>query len=582
MKSRFFIRGNSCLFVARCFFVLLMLGLSSLAQAAVTAHVDRFNISEGETVNLSIEVSGNDSGDPQTAPLQKDFEILSNNHSSSFTIINGSSSSKSVYQLMLRPRHAGALLIPAIRVGSAKTEPIMIQVAKAAVRSSPAGHPSGDLWISMDIAPKQVRVQQQAIITIRVYQSVALNQAQLSEPTAEHAVIERLGDDATYQKRDNGRLWQVTERHYALFPQQSGHIDIQPVQLDGSVLIGGASFFQTAQPIRQRSNALGLEVAGIPDGWKGRDWLPARHLRIEESWPANSNFKVGEPITRTLTLHADGLTASQLPGFPSELPEHLKAYADKPVLQDEKRADGIHGVRQEKVAIMPMQAGTYILPEITFDWWNTATQQAEQATLPARTFTVIAADHAPAAATPPKMPARRAIAPQSVAPVASSGRSQARVAGVASWWRWLAIISTFGWLLTLGYIAYRRSGGNRARKNRTTQTASGNLERAEKAVETACKNNDAKACEQALLQLANLQQAGAPVHSLASLAAGCDEALKSELLKLERLLYASDRAGISGWRGDALLQAFRQTPLLSPRKDAKDNSATALPGLYPD
>ncbi|MDQ6996174.1 MAG: BatD family protein, partial [Mariprofundus sp.] len=280
-----------------------MMGWSISALAAVTAHVDRFNISEGETVNLSIEVTGDDSGDPQTAPLQKDFEILSNNHSSSFSIVNGSTSSKSVYQLMLMPRHAGPLTIPAIKVGSAATTPIMIQVSKVQTRTTPAGQPTGDVWLSMDISPKQLRVQQQAIITIRVYQAVGLNQAQLTEPKAEHAVIERLGDDASYQKRENNRSWQVTERHYALFPQQSGHIDIAPVQLDGSALVGSGAYFQTARPIRVRSNALSLEVAGIPAGWSGDDWLPAKQVSLEESWPqSGTKLRVGEPITRTLTL----------------------------------------------------------------------------------------------------------------------------------------------------------------------------------------------------------------------------------------------------------------------------------------
>jgi len=545
----------------------------NVALAAVTAHVDRFNISEGETLTLTIEVSGDDSGAPQTAALQKDFEILSNSKSSSYSFINGSSSSKTTYELMLRPRHTGALTIPALKVGAAVTGPIMIQVSKMPVRTSPAGVPTGDVWVSMDIEPARVRVQQQAVITIRVYQAVGLNNAQLTEPKAKDAIIERLGDDASYQKRENGRTWQVTERHYALFPQRSGQITIEPVQLDGSALVGGASFFQTTRPIRVRSNALTLDVGGIPDSWAGDSWLPAKQLSIEETWPqGHPTFKVGEPITRTLTLRADGLSASQLPEFPHDLPDHLKSYADKPVLKDARLSDGVHGMRQEKVAIMPMQAGTYILPEIDIAWWNTMTQKTEHAVLPARTFTVVAA---PASASAPAPMQKPQMAAKNVHPQAPI---QVQQSDISSWWQWLALFFAAAWLLTLAYVwRLRRSTDARQREEREGCAVS--IKQAAKAVEIACEAHDAKACEQALLQLAGIQFPGSPCHSLSALAALCSPALQTEMIRLEQVLYGPDA---SAWQGDTLLRIFRQEGgLTMPTGDVMDQTG-ALPGLYPD
>jgi len=563
---------------AVCFLVVLLIcAWSGTAQAAVMVHVDRFNISENETVNLTIEVTGNDSGEPQTAPLQKNFEILSNNHSSSFSIMNGSTSSKSIYQLMLRPRHAGALTIPPLKVGSALTSPIMIQVNKEQTRTSSSGQPMGDIWISMELSPKKIRVQQQTIITIRIYQAVRLNQAQLTEPTAGNAIIERLGDDNTYQKRENNRSWQVTERHYAMFPQQSGHIEINPVQLDGAVLVG-ASYFQTTEPVRVRSNSLSLDVSAIPGNWRGEHWLPAKQISLEESWPqSNTTFKVGEPITRTLTLRADGLSASQLPEFSQDLPDHLKAYADKPVLKDEKLSNGVHGMRQEKVAIMPMQAGTYILPEIDIDWWNTATEKTEHATLPPRTFTVIAA----AASAP--------ASPRQSQPLKAKVQSQAQAAVVgqpwraSSWWQWWALLASTGWLLTLGYVwQLRRSRGD-LRKD-SSKKGNSSLKQAEKAVEAACRNNHAKACEQALLSVARLQAShlqcsGSSFNALSALMPICCEALQSEILKLEQALYASSA---QTWLGESLLQVYQQEGGFKIPQIHLMKKTAALPELYPD
>ncbi|MFQ5519703.1 MAG: protein BatD, partial [Mariprofundus sp.] len=263
-------------------------------------------------------------------------------------------------------------------------------MSKEKVRDASDGEPQGDIWLDMQIEPKQVLVQQQAIITIRIYQAVSLSQAQISEPAPAHAIVERLGEDSTFQTTKNGRRWHVTERRYALFPQQSGQLEIEPLQLDGSVMVGNGGYFQSAKPVRVRSNALNLDVRAIPTSWNAAEWLPAKQIRLEESWPESIEHKVGEPITRTLTVYADGLTSSQLPVFFTALPDFLKAYPDTPVLSDDKKASGIIGSRQEKTAIMPTRPGTYIWPELSLSWWNTETGKLEEASIPARTFKVIA------------------------------------------------------------------------------------------------------------------------------------------------------------------------------------------------
>jgi len=247
-------------------------------------------------------------------------------------------------------------------------------------------------------------------------------------------------------------------------------------------------------------------------------------------------------------------------------------------LQDQKKPDGVHGMRQEKIAIMPMQAGTYILPEIDIDWWNTATEQTEHATLSARAFTVVAARIAPSAVTlpPPRLQQSEKIAAPASNPtsVTQSVRS-----GVAEWWRWLAVIATIGWLLTLAYIAYLRKSDGARQIHVTNQATYENCKHARKAGEAACNNNDAKACEQALLKLARIQFRDTSIHSLSALAHYCDDALKSEVLKLEQLLYAS---GTSEWQGDALMRFFRRGAGVLFFKQHQSDIGQALPKLYPD
>jgi len=575
------------------FMFLAMLLANHQALAAVTAQVDRYDIGVDETINLSIAVNGNDSGEPNIEPLRQDFEILSRSHSSSYSLINGSMSKQSTWVLTLRPLHAGTLHIPALQVGGKHTRPIMIQVRKAAVRQSPAGYPAGAVWLDMAIEPTSVRVQQQAIITLRVYQSVRLNQAQLSEPTSDHAIIERLGKDKNYQESRNGRMWNVTERRYAIFPQQHGLIHIAPVQLDGNVIVRnsgsalqfpgfaspfpgfGSQLLQSTRPVRVRSNAARLSVSAIPSNWKGREWLPAKHIRIQENWPVGT-ARVGIPITRTLTLRADGLSSSQLPELSTVLPDGLKGYPDQPVLKDDPRDDGMHGSRQQKIAIMPTRAGTYTLPEIDIPWWNTGTGKQETAILPARTFNVVAA---PGSSTMTSIPdASQASSKHLTSPKPATKRmANAIPAHQASPWKLLALFFLAGWLMTIVW-SWRRLRHSQ-RRHKPAPATDMDTATARKKISIACKQHDAKACEQALLQFARLRWVGKDVSNLAAFASHCHQPLVQEIKALELYLYAK-KEGVS-WQGDKMLQAFEQTDFSSSEQTMPQNKQ-ALPSLYPD
>ncbi|TLS67919.1 protein BatD [Mariprofundus erugo] len=556
----------------RCIWLIAaMLLWASSAMATVTASVDRHTIAEDETVNLTIETSGSQSGEPDTSVLEKDFELLSRNHSSSYTITNGSMHSSSNWQLVLRPRTSGTLVIPPIAVGHEKTAAVTIEVTKAEVRQGAGGQPDGDVWVEMSLKPDHALVQQQVIVTIRVYQGVALAQAQLTEPEVKDAVIERLGEDRQYQQNRNGRSWEVTERKYALFPQQSGKIEIAPVELDAVTMAGAGGggfspFFQSTRPLQAHSNHLVVQVDPVPASWHGKEWLPATHVTLTEDWPEGKVFKTGEPITRTLTVKAEGLASSQLPALPSLLPDHLKAYPDQPALSDDKGEDGIVGMRREKVAMMPTQPGTYMLPEIELDWWNVATGKVEHATLPPRTFRVEGAVAAAPAMTPQLPGSSQPAETATAAPVQ-------RVVSDAGWWRPVAIISTIGWLLTLLWMVFRR---RRPHLGQTmVKQQSPDVRAARRAVIDACRNNDARGSEQALLQFAAASWPDEAGAAMAALMKRCDEPLSGQIGQLQQHLYGRDQGH---WQGHELLHAFEQHDFArvtaAPEKEL-------LPGLYP-
>lgn len=135
-----------------------------------------------------------------------------------------------------------------------------------------------------------------------------------------------------------------------------------------------------------------MTVLPRPANSGGGAWLPAKGLSLTERWSRPPDELVaGEPITRTITLTAQELAATQLP--PLQIPDGdgYKIYPDQPQMDNSGDSSGVIGSRVESMAIVPSRAGTITLPPITVQWWDTISQQPRQAVLEERTLTVKAA-----------------------------------------------------------------------------------------------------------------------------------------------------------------------------------------------
>lgn len=271
--------------------------------------------------------------------------------------------------------------------------------------------PEEALFLDVRTMPDTLHVQSQLIYILRVFRSIEILEASLTElkTSASDAVIERLGDDKNFETERHGVRYRVVERRYAIFPQRSGSLTIMPVQLEARLSApsrgGGKGGGGAADPepllVQRHSAAVALVVEPIPPDFSEGVWLPGRQLQLEETWSVTPPlFQVGTPITRTLTLFANGLTSAQLPSLVSTagtrpdvrkarsepLPEPplLNRYPDPPVLTDKRGADGIIGMRRETITMTPAHVGRLTLPAIEIPWWNIDTQTREVAYAPER------------------------------------------------------------------------------------------------------------------------------------------------------------------------------------------------------
>ncbi len=552
--------------------LMILLACSDGEAATITVTTDRSPVGLNESFMMIFESDRSVDSEPDFSPLNKDFQILSRNSNSSMSIINGKISTSKKWQLTVLARRAGKLIIPAIRFGKDQSQSSFINVS--AGRSSPSSSPGGsqDIFIEVEAEPDNSYVQAEIIYTVRLFLSVATSNASLSEPgiSGASAVIERLGEDRNFQTNRRGKRYNVVERRYAIYPQVSGSLTIEPVMFQGQINRSAFSLFDPFGPqpktVIERSRPVTLEVRSVPDQFPGGHWIPAKKLMLTESWSQDPpGFQVGEPLTRTLTLVAEGQTASQLLELPEWVPDSFKQYPDQATLSDSKNSKGITATRQEKVAIIPNQAGDYVLPEISVPWWDTKTNKLEYARIPERKISV--------AGLASKVEAGLSVVPVIEAPPGVDTGNNDRAADVITqtdtgfstgFWQGLAAGLALAWLITLLLWWRSRTGGKFvvSRDNKTAE-----LKQIIKAIEQACRQGEPNELKQALLLWAHQVWPDSPATSLGEIGKRSPAELAEKIAQLNNSLYSQQK---DSWDGGSFWQVFKSSLAATGRQQDRD------------
>jgi BatD DUF11 like domain len=568
-------------------FLLLMLSmmmgvLSQQAFAAsIETSVDRNPINIDESFKIFFTASDTPDEDPDFAPLEHDFSIINQGQSSSSSWVNGAYSKSIRWTVEVTANKPGNLVIPAIKFGSDNSSPLPIVVTEGVASSSNGvANKNEDIFLEVKASPEQPYVQSQVLYTIRLYRRVDVAQAELSEPELADAVIEKLGEDTNFNTVVDGVSYLVTERKYAVFPQKSGVVKIKPLSLTAAVVVDRQpdyrDFFGSRMTKTKRvlSKEVELNVKPTPTSFKGKNWLAAEKIELEQEWSGDiQQMKIGEPLTRTLTLRGEGTTVGQLPELSVlKTDAKLKAYPDQPVLNEQKLTNGISASRQEKIAIIPAASGKHILPEIEIPWFNTKTQTIEIARIPETTIMVaegsesqLDTTHTPKALVKP------------ITPISKSGTDNTQIPfSTKSWqdnlWLWTSLFLALGWLATLAYFLkkqpQKRGSDENEAQRLITETS---LKESIKNLRQACAQNDAQAAKNALLEWGKQKF---NVNNIGAIATYCDARLRDEMLNLNKALYSKENGE---WTGKKLMQAFTEN---KAREKIASNDEAILEPLH--
>lgn len=545
----------------------LVLLLPWLAQAAPRAWLDRDRVQFGESVTLNVETDARGGREPDFSVLDVNFRRLGTSSSTQLSIVNGQQTARTIWAVALEPLQEGVIGIPALDVGQEKTEALSLTVTAASAAAT--GASGEDVFIEIDAAPESPYVQQQVRYIVRLYYGVTLLEGQLEEPQADGAQLRRLGQDINYYRTVGQRRYQVVERRYALVPETSGTLTVPGPRFSGRALRSGSygSMLGTNARLATRGESVSLDVrprpAGSPD-----PWLPARSVMIEDESAAPGTPTVGEPITLTLRLHAQGLSAEQLPELVLPRIEGAEVYPDQETTQNRDDGEWMRGERVRKFAVVPTRPGRLRLPALDIPWWNVDVDRVAHARLPAREWQVAAA-----AGTSDRGGVAQTDDPGVQSSALRDADEPGGVATGARPWQFATVVFALLWLVTWWQLRVRRGRAVASKAPSPPTMARGNVWR------------QALAHEAPAMIARGLIDAARDTHptcsSLSDLAARLDdEPQRAALRQLEFVLYrGADDTGLR----QALRDAFRKGPTWRPAQaNGRVAAGEALPPLYPD
>ncbi len=517
----------------------LFLALGNSAQAAnLIANVDRKQITENDSFRLFLRFDEQVGfGQPDLTALKKDFRVINQQRSNQFRSMNGKTVSFTEWTLVLSPLRTGNLIIPALEFNGQKSQAIEVTVNE--LPQSVKEQIAKEFFFDIDIDRSSTYVQAQVLYTEKLYYSVNHEDATLSDLKVTDAHVVQLGDIRQYNTSINGQRMGVYERRFAIFAEESGEMVI-PGQKFTANVVNPYNRWNRGRPVSVVGKPIRIQVKATPASYPQSPWLPSPQISISDRWSKPySDWQVGEPITRNITINAQGLSGSQLPSIALPIVEGLKYYPDQSEHQDKIDTLGVQGVYQQSLAIVPTKSGRITVPEMRIPWWNIESNTLEYAILPAQTIDVAAANGV--------------ITESSQQPAAMLSPQETQInnpAGSSSYWV-LATLLLLMSNIVLAFLLWRQNEPIKKKKDHQDDSHSRAVL---KQLKSACQKNEASNIRHYLQRWAQLEYQTSRLEILAERLNHVP--LTNALRELDSYLYQNSQN--SAFNGQNLWNALSQ------------------------
>ena len=401
MKYLYFI-----LTIVLSFFSVFIKGGEGKAEAASITTQGPSQVAVGEQFNLRYVVKTTDVSGFRLGGVPDAFEVLMGPITStqqSFPIVQGKTTqTESVtYTYVLMANKNGTFVIPAAhaRVNGkpATSQAIRINVSgKTQSAQQGGGQRRGsrvdragaqisgnDLFIRVTANKKRVYEQEPVLLTYKVYTQVELTQLEGKMPDLNgfHTQEVPLPQQKSFHVETvNGRTYNcVTWSQYVMFPQMSGKLEIPSITFKGIVVQqnpnvdpfeaffnGGSGYIEVKKELK--APAVNIQVLPLPTkpaGYSGG----VGHFTVSASLDKQT-VKAGDPVNVRFVVNGTG-NMKLLKQPELNLPKDFDKYDAKITDKTKLTANGVTGSMIYDILVVPRNMGEYVIPSISFIYFDT-------------------------------------------------------------------------------------------------------------------------------------------------------------------------------------------------------------------
>lgn len=361
------------------FFILGLAPLSVFSQVSFEAITDAREIFEGNYIEVKFTLK-NASGKNFQLPSLGDFDILSGpSRSVSTTIINGRRSQELSYTYLFTPKRSGNLIIGSATIEAnnqvLKTNPITVKVLESSDQVTDQG--DAEYFVKAEIEQKEVFVGQQVKLQYKLYTRINIDNINvLKESEYPGFYVSELLKFDSQVKREiikGSQYYTKVLKQVALFPQQAGLLEIEPMQLQlgiaddrGRSPFGSFFYSQPLKRISVATNKVELTAKSLPKPFPN-DFIGAVGNYKLIASVNKTNPTTDDLIVLKITIDGTGdIKRMTTPEF--EFPSEFEIYPPKIMEDNSLEVNGnIYGKKVIEYLFLPKHPGSFeINPSVSY------------------------------------------------------------------------------------------------------------------------------------------------------------------------------------------------------------------------
>lgn len=404
--------------------VMLLSGASCFAASVrltVQSGRGRREIGVGDLFYISYEVTNLDATPekPATVPGAKVMYFERTGQSSRFSSVNGKTtqSFSYTYTLTLRAQKEGQYSFGPVTVGGVKSNAVNYAIGASAACSSQGaqqnsgnaraaqgrhnsadgpkfiGKGDGNLFLKADVSRATAYEQEALVYTVKLYTTYDAIKfiGATAAPKFEGFVVEESKDISTslsYETYQGKTYATAVIARYIIFPQMEGQLKVLGNTYTVSVdereyyhdpFWGSMSVAKPLQ-LNVKPNDLTVNVKSLPKPVPANFSGGVGQFKITSTLPAQ-NLMSNQAASIVYAVTGTGnLKYVKLPDLNALYPAELEVYSPNPEVNANVGRNNVSGTARFDYSFMPLESGTFTIPEVTLSYFNPQTGRYETST----------------------------------------------------------------------------------------------------------------------------------------------------------------------------------------------------------